>query len=207
MVDLTKDRNKLLELYRPGTEEFSLVDVPKLPFAMIDGEGSPDEGVDKAIKILFMAIHPIRRQARQRMGKSFVEAPVEMLYWANNMRDLFDGNKETWKWRAMITLPAWTGKEMFASAVAAACNQMDDLPKTLRMETFEEGLCAQIMHVGSPHKLPRLLERLYRHFLPEQNLEPAGPYHEIYLDDWSRTAPERRKVILRQPVAPNRHGQ
>lgn len=36
-MDLTKDRKRLKELYMPGTEDFSLVDVPELPFAMIDG--------------------------------------------------------------------------------------------------------------------------------------------------------------------------
>ena len=34
----------------------------------------------------------------------------------------------------------------------------------------------------------------------KHNLRAIGAYHEIYLDDWSRTAPEKRKIILRQPV-------
>jgi hypothetical protein len=60
------------------------------------------------------------------------------------------------------------------------------------------------MHVGQAQDIPTLLERLYTQFLPRNNLEPIGAYHEIYLDDWSRTPPEQRKIILRQPVRPKR---
>ncbi|NOX83922.1 MAG: hypothetical protein GXP06_13250 [Alphaproteobacteria bacterium] len=204
-MDLTKDRKKLMELYRPGTEEFTLVDVPALPFAIIDGQGSPDHGAGAdAVKNLFTAIYPIRRQARERMGKAFVEPPVEMLYWADDMRDLTTGNKENWKWRAMVTLPVWVDEEMFSNAVTQAKGHMDAVPNTLRMETFCEGQCTQIMHVGQAQEIPTLLERLYTQFLPRNNLEPIGAYHEIYLDDWSRTPPEQRKIILRQPVRPKR---
>lgn len=203
MTDLTKDRKKLMELYRPGAERFTLVDVPELPFAMIDGEGSPDHGAGaKAMKTLFTAIYPIRRDARERMGKAFVEPPVEMLYWADDMRDLAAGKKERWKWRVLITLPVWADEEMFSKAVARTKEQTDEIPRSLRMETFKEGKCAQIMHTGPTEGIPALLERLYTQFLPQCALEAVGAYHEIYLDDWNRTAPEKRKIILRQPVRP-----
>ncbi|MCU7936642.1 MAG: GyrI-like domain-containing protein [Candidatus Thiodiazotropha sp. (ex Dulcina madagascariensis)] len=204
-MDLTKDRKKLMELYRPGMEEFTLVEVPELPFAVVDGQGSPDHDAGaKAIKYLFTAIYPIRREARERMGKTLIEPPLEMLYWADDMCDLAAGNKENWKWRAMITLPVWADGNMFANAVAQAKKQMDEVANSLRMESFSEGRCAQIMHVGRAQAIPALLERLYTQFLPQNNLEPDGAYHEIYLDDWNRTAPERRKLILRQPVRPGR---
>lgn len=118
------------------------------------------------------------------------------------MRDFAAGDREKWKWRAMIVLPAWTDGAMFENAVAEALAQLGGVPDTLRMEPIEEGNCAQIMHVGPPRDIPALLERLYAEFLPRNNLVPAGAYHEIYLDDWSRTAPERRKMVLRQPVRP-----
>jgi len=202
-MDLTKDRAKLKELYMPGTKDFDLVDVPELPFAMIDGHGPPEhDTAARLTKCLFTAIQPIRRQARARMGKAFVEAPLEMLYWAQDMRDLATGNKEMWSWRAMITLPVWTDQTIFSNAVVEARRQLGVVPDTLRMEHFEEGRCVQIMHAGLAQDIPSLLERLYTRFLPENNLVPAGAYHEIYLDDWSRTAPERRKMVLRQPVRP-----
>jgi hypothetical protein len=148
-MDLTKDRKKLIELYRPGTEEFTLVDVPALPFAIIDGQGSPDHGAGAdAIKNLFTAIYPIRREARKKMGKAFVEPPVEMLYWADDMRDLGSGNKENWKWRAMITLPVWVDEEIFSNAVTQAKSHMDAAPNTLRMEYSVRGNAPRLCMSG-----------------------------------------------------------
>lgn len=193
-MDLTKDRKKLKELYLPGTENFVLVDVPDLFYAVIDGEGSPEEEGDSAvIQHLFKSIYPIRREARKRMGKSFVEPPPEMLYWADDMRDLPLGNKERWKWKAMVVLPDWADESQFSVEDGNAA-------PTVRAERFKEGLCAQIMHVGGSQGIPTLLERLYTQYLPQQSLVPAGAYHEIYLDDWHRVAPEKRRTVLRQPV-------
>ena len=200
-MDLTADRAKLKELYMPGTEDFVLVDVPKLPFAMVDGQGSPEYGAGAAaIKCLFATIYPIRRAARSRLGKAFVEPPVEFLHLGADPRDLATGKREEWRWRAMVTLPEWTDEAMFADAVAQARRQPGGVPDTLRMELFEEGRCAQIMHVGRPDSISGRLDQLYREFLPRKRLTPAGAYHEIYLDDWSRVAPDRRRLVLRQPV-------
>lgn len=200
MMDLTKDRAKLRELYQPQAEEFVIVDVPALPFAVIDGHGSPDEGAGAAIKTLFTAIYPIRRQARQRMGASFVEPPAEMLYWAEDMQDIATGKKDAWNWKVMVTLPVWADDALFQDAVEKAKVHLDNVPTSLRREMLTEGKSAQIMHIGSQEAVPELLRRLYKDFLPQNKLQPAGPYHEIYLDDWSRVAPEKRKIILRQPV-------
>ena len=199
MIDLLKNRNILLELYRPDESEFSLIDVPELPFALIDGDGPPELEAGKAIRTLF---HLIRRQARERQGKAFVEPPVEMLYWADDPRDLAAGKRENWKWRVMITLPAGIDPAAFAASVEAAREHMDPVSRSLRMERFAEGRCVQILHAGPADDVPPLLRRLYTRFLPDHGLEPAGAYHEIYLDDWSRVAPEKRKIILRQPVRP-----
>ncbi len=194
MIDLTKDRAKLKELYKPPTTEFVLVDVPNLPFAIIDGQGSPDNGAAaKAIESLLAAIAPIRKQAKAKMGRSFVEPPVEMLYWADDMADLAAGKKDRWKWRVMISLPAWIDELAFDAAKPSG--------SPARMDCFEEGLCVQIMHKGSLEEVPVLLERLYTEFLPQQNLVPAGAYHEIYLNDWSKAAPKEKRLILRQPVS------
>ena len=37
-------------------------------------------------------------------------------------------------------------------------------------------------------------------YISEQGRQPRGKHHEIYLSDPSRTAPEKMKTILRQPM-------
>jgi hypothetical protein len=41
---------------------------------------------------------------------------------------------------------------------------------------------------------------LHQEFLPEQGLVENGRHHEIYLSDIRRTAPEKLRTVLRQPV-------
>jgi hypothetical protein len=77
--------------------------------------------------------------------------------------------------------------------------QLPALPR-IRLETYHEGLSVQILHVGSYEDEGPVLRRLHREFLPENGLEPSGKHHEIYLGDPRKTAPERLKTVLRQPV-------
>lgn len=201
MIDLTQDRAMLGALYAPPTGDFNMVDVPKLPFAILDGEGPPDQtSIGAAVKGLYTAIYAIRREARGRMGKSFVEAPVEILYWADDMRDLAAGNREKWHWRVQITLPVWADARRLQESVAEMRHELRDAPAAPRWEAVAEGKCVQFLHVGQTCDLPAILERLYGDYLPQEGLEPTGPYHEIYLDDWNRVMPRQRKMILRQPV-------
>jgi hypothetical protein len=37
-------------------------------------------------------------------------------------------------------------------------------------------------------------------FIAEQGYEPTGKHHEIYLGDPRRSAPEKLRTIIRQPV-------
>lgn len=69
----------------------------------------------------------------------------------------------------------------------------------VRLERFEEGLAVQMMHVGPYAEEPATIERLHA-FAREQRLALHGRHHEIYLSDPRRTAPEKIKTILRQPV-------
>jgi hypothetical protein len=195
------DRRRLEELYLPPADEFVLVEVPDLQFVMIDGKGSPDgDAFARAMRWLFAVIHPIKRIARERMGKRFVEAPLEGLWWADDMNDLVAGNRDKLKWRLMIVTADWVDREMFDRAVATASDRLGEPPSSLRLERFAEGTCVQIMHVGPNSEEPATLARLHHEFLPQRGLDPVGYHHEIYLTDPSRVAPEKLRTVLRQPV-------
>ncbi|MCZ4273838.1 GyrI-like domain-containing protein [Maritalea porphyrae] len=193
---------RLKELYQPPSDEFSQVLVPNLPFAMLDGAGDPTAGEYEAgLKWLFAAIQPIRKEAKIVMGKDFIEPPLETLWWADDMKDLIEGNRDRLKWRLMIPLPDWLEEDAFALSLKKVAEQRGQRPpKGMRMERFEEGLCVQIMHIGPNEEVRPTLDRLYHDYLPAQELEAHGHYHEIYLGDPKRTAPEKRKTIVRQPV-------
>ncbi len=190
------DPKKLKELYLPSEKDIVLVDVPEMQFVMIDGEGSPDG----AVQWLFSAIYPIKLIAKKRMGKNFVEPPLEGLWWADDMEDFIAGNKDKLKWRMMIVTPDWLSAEMFEQAVAGVEKKLGEAPGSLRLERYDEGKSAQIMYVGPPNEEAPTIARLHNEFLPENDLVPNGYHHEIYLNDPRRVAPEKVRTVLRQPV-------
>ena len=194
-------RRQLEQLYLPPADDFTMVDVPDMPFFMLGGEGAQDRGpLEEAVQWLFTVIHPIKQEARKRMGRSFVEPPLECLWWADDMADFAAGRKDKLKWRMMIPGPEWATQEMFAEAVAQAEKKRGKAPKSLRLDRYHEGESVQIMHVGPNEEELATLARLHSEFLPTRELIPNGPHHEIYLNDPKRTAPEKRKTVLRQPV-------
>lgn len=64
---------------------------------------------------------------------------------------------------------------------------------------LSEGRCVQVMHLGPYADEPATITAMHD-FMAGNGLRPRGMHHEIYLSDPRRTAPEKMKTILRQPV-------
>ncbi len=194
-------KKQLKEFYLPSDKKFVVVDVPDIQFVMVDGEGSPDgEVYSGAVQWLFSVIYPIKFIAKKLIGKDFVAPPLEGLWWADDMENFVNGDKDKWKWRAMIATPDWVSTDMFEQALAKAKKKLGDAPPSLRLERFAEGRSVQIMHVGPYSEEGPVIEKMHRQFMPENGLTANGYHHEIYLGDPRRTAPEKLKTVLRQPV-------
>ena len=200
-MNVEEFHSRLQELYLPPTKQFTLVDVPEIRFAVIDGKGNPESNAGaEAVKWLYSMVHVIKPFVKKRMGKNFVEPPLECLCWADKKKDFIEGKKDNWKWRVMIVFVDWITQEQFEEAVATVASKRGPAPKTLRLENLHEGKSVQIMHVGDYNEIGGVCEKLYAEYLPANNLKPNGYYHEIYLNDLTRTAPKKRKIVIRQPV-------
>jgi hypothetical protein len=71
----------------------------------------------------------------------------------------------------------------------------------LRYERWIEGRSAQLLHVGPYSAEGPSIVKLHEAIVA-QGCRPRGRHHEIYLGDPRRSAPERLRTILRQPVEP-----
>lgn len=193
---------KLKELYQPPRDEFTFVDVPDTKFMVIEGRGDPEKsGIQGAMKWLYSIAHFLIPIAKARMGKSFAYPPIECLFWSKDPYDFVSGNKDRWQWQTMVVMADWMTREMFDTAVGKAVEKSSQAkPPSVRLAELNEGRCVQIMHVGDYAEVAVLCKRLYGEFLPGAGLVPNGPYHEIYLNDPNRTAPAKRKIVIRQPV-------
>jgi hypothetical protein len=69
----------------------------------------------------------------------------------------------------------------------------------VRFESFTEGACAQVLHVGPFATEGPVIQRMHE-FIHAAGKQLRGTHHEIYLSDPRRTAPEKLKTILRQPM-------
>ena len=196
------DLKKLMKpLWSPPADRFTIVDVPEMQFAMIDGEGDPNTAptYPQAVQWLYSVSYGARF-ASKAAGREYSVCPLEGLWWADDWNDFVADNRTNWRWTMMIMQPDWITAEMFAAAVDKAKKKLGSPPASLRLESFAEGRAVQIMHVGPYSAEGPTIARLHAEFLPANGLVENGHHHEIYLGDPRKTAPEKLKTVLRQPV-------
>ena len=157
-------------LYQPSKKEFQVVDVPPLNFLMVDGHGDPNSAPEytAAVEALYAVAYKIKFFSK-KADQDYVVPPLEGLWWAEDM-DTFSTarDKSQWDWTMMIMTPDWITGEYTGQAVEEIA-QKKDLPalEKLRWETFSEGLCAQILHLGSYDDEGPVLSRLHAEWMPE----------------------------------------
>ncbi len=200
-IDLSKE---LKPLYSPRAEKFVVVDVPKLSFLMIDGEGDPNRALSyqRAIEALYSVAYTAKFQLRLGPERTdFRVMPLETLWWADDMADFIGGRKDRWKWTAMMAVPSVVTLKVVAKARDAAA-QKKELPALtlVRLASLHEGIAAQTLFVGPYAEEGPVIAELHR-FISESGHKPSGKHHEIYLSDPRRTAPQKLKTIIRQPFA------
>jgi DNA-binding PadR family transcriptional regulator len=198
-IDFKKD---LKHLYNPTSKAFTVVDVPRMQFLMIDGHGDPNTAQEyqDAIEALYTVAYTLKFMSKKTLGKDYVVPPPEGLWWADDMEAFVKRDKSTWDWTMMIMQPDWIGQAMVEQAVEQAKKKGLPALSKLRLESYHEGLSVQIMHIGSFADEGPTLHKLHHEFIPQGGYQTNGKHHEIYLSDPRRTAPEKLKTVLRQPV-------
>jgi len=198
--------------YRATKGEVSLVEVPELLFASVDGHGAPGGAEFKcALGALYPIAYGVRFALRER-GIDERVAPLEALWWTETPLVDFKGalerggyapaDMDRWFWRAMLRLPRATDKVTLDSVRTAAIRRRPDSASTLEsvaIGPWQEGLCVQTLHVG-PYSAELPTVQLLHSFIASHGYRAVGRHHEIYLGDPRRAAPERLRTILRQPV-------
>ena len=87
------------------------------------------------------------------------------------------------------------------SVVLAEVRRKKALPALdlIRFESYHEGRAAQVLHIGPYSAEGPTIERLHS-FIHDNGWKLRGKHHEIYLGDPRKTAPEKLRTILRQPL-------
>jgi hypothetical protein len=200
-IDYTK---QLKHLYGPSAKKVEIVDVPRMNFLMADGEGDPNtaKSFSDAIEALYPLAYTLKFMVKKgKMAIDYGVLPLEALWWADDMSAFSTGNKDAWKWTVMIMQPEFVTREMVEEATAEVARKKKPVSLPLvRFEAFAEGKVAQILHIGPFSEEGPTIEKVHA-FIAENGSRRVGKHHEIYLSDLRRTAPEKWKTIVRQPMS------
>jgi hypothetical protein len=172
-------------------------------YLMLDGKGDPNtsKAYQAGVEALFALSYSIKFIAKKGvLAVDYGVMPLEGLWWSDDMSEFSIEDKTNWKWTMMIMQPDFVSGAMVDEAVEKAGRKKN--PSALgevRFTSLMEGTCAQIMHIGPFSAEGPAIERLHR-FISDSGCKPIGKHHEIYLCDIRKTAPEKWKTIIRQPM-------
>ncbi|MCE7936177.1 hypothetical protein DYH10_00030 [Candidatus Saccharibacteria bacterium CPR2] len=204
VIDFKKDATYKA---KPSPE---IIDVPKMLFVMVDGEGAPETTgkgeteFQQAMQALFGVVYTIKFWDKKHSTPpgyaKFTMAPLEGLWWTKSGKMFDSKNPDDWKWTVMIRLPEFVTPKYFKEVVdELIAKKQSQVYKKARLQEFTEGTCVQIMHIGPYDQEQPNIERMHA-YAKEQGYEAVGKHHELYFGDPRRTAPEKLRTILRHPV-------
>jgi hypothetical protein len=195
------DLKKVLKyLYQPSAKEVVQVDVPIMNYLMIDGEGNPNtsQTYSNAIEALFAVSYTIKFMVKKGLlAIDYGVMPLEGLWWVDDMSKFSTQDKSNWKWTMMIMQPSFVTQEIIDNAIAEVKKNSAVISK-LRLETFSEGKCAQILHIGTFSEEGPTIEKVHQFIDSRGNR--TGKHHEVYLCDIRKADPAKWKTIIRQPM-------
>jgi hypothetical protein len=195
-------RRELKHLYG-ARQAPEFVDVPELSFLMIDGHGDPNRAprYQAVVQALYAVSYKLKFAIKRAGGPDYTVAPLEGLWWTQDMASFSVEDKSDWDWTMMIMQPAEATPELVEQTVReVAQSKQPPTAAVVRLQRYAEGASAQILHLGPYADEGPTIARLHA-FIHEHGREKRGRHHEIYLRDPRRTAPERLRTIIRQPVS------
>ncbi|MCL2574843.1 MAG: GyrI-like domain-containing protein [Defluviitaleaceae bacterium] len=203
MLDFKKTQK---ELYQPKTTP-SIVDVPTMKFITIDGYGDPNTSPQyaDAVQILYGIAYSIKMNNKHIL--EYVVPPLEG-FWSVADASFKSGtpilDKSKFIWTMAIRQPDFVNEEIFEGAKISLAKKKPNLDTSaVRLQEITEGLCVQIMHLGSYDDEPKTITVMDDYATAQGyliDMTNGRRHHEIYISDPRKTAPQKLKTILRHPI-------
>ena len=202
-------KKEFKEFYLPkGRPE--IVTVPEMNYIAVQGRGDPNQeggAYQRAMGVLYAVAYALKMSYKSGYHiEGFFEYVVPPLegFWRQEGREGFDyGDKSAFLWTSVIRLPDFVTREDFAWAVETASRKKKLDCSAAEFLTVDEGLCVQIMHLGSFDSEPESVAKMDA-FIRKQgyanDLSETRLHHEIYLSDARRVPPEKWKTVIRHPI-------
>lgn len=191
------------QFYRPKKKPV-IIDIPEMNFFMIDGKGDPNTSKEyqAVVECLYAVSYTLKMKIikKNNPADDYVVPPLEGLWYMDDMKDWSMDNKEEWLWTMMIRIPDFVSEEQIKKSIEITKKTKDPvaLPK-LYFKKYNEETVVQIMYVGSYSDEGPTIKLLHE-YAENEGYRLNGKHHEIYLGDPRKTAPEKLKTVIRQPI-------
>ena len=206
IFDLKKEYK---EYYRPKNKP-EIINMPSFNYIAVRGKGNPNEedgSYQQAIQVLYAVAYTLKMSYKtdHKIDGFFeyVVPPLEGFWWQEDTDGVDYTDKSTFNWISVIRLPDFITKKDFEWAVETATKKKKLDCSSAEFMMIDEGLCVQIMHLGSFDDEPKTVALMDAYL--EQNgyvndVNRDRSHHEIYLSDARKVAPEKRKTVIRHPI-------
>jgi hypothetical protein len=203
-LDLTKE----YKTYFTAKTKPEIINIEEAHFISLTGKGDPSAPAFAAdIEALYSTAYTIKFMHKAR-NNDFVVSKLEGLWWFDENK--FPGKniktaatevpRSEWEYRLLIRMPIFVSANDLATAKETVIKKKGlSLVNRIEYFTMQEGKCVQMLHVGPFSTEPESLLKIGA-FIEENKFAKNGLHHEIYLSDFRKTAPEKLKTILREPV-------
>ena len=197
------------EFYMPKNKP-EIVNVPKANYIAVRGKGNPNEeggAYQQAISVLYAVAYTLKMSYKTDYKIEgffeYVVPPLEGFWWQDDVESVDYTNKSAFSWISVIRLPDFISKADFDWAVETATKKKKLDCSSAEYLTIDEGLCVQIMHIGSFDNEPATVALMDTYL--EQNgyvndINKDRLHHEIYMSDARKVAPEKWKTVIRHPI-------
>lgn len=198
-------RKKEKDRYLPKKTP-ELVQIPPYQFLTISGRGNPNnEAFSEYISVLYSMSYAIKMTLKKEQEIDgyfdYTVYPLEGVWdISEEAKKTFNGilNKDDLVFTLMIRQPHFvTARFVQKMKVLTKARKPHPLLDQVKFEKIEEGLCIQMMHIGSYDNEQESFE-IMEAFANQKGFHRKSKIHrEIYLSDFRKVAPENLKTVLR----------
>lgn len=179
-------------------------------FIAVRGNGNPNaEGgaYSQAIGVLYAIAYTLKMSYKGGYKIDgffeYVVPPLEGFWWQENTDGVDYGNKDGFNWISVIRLPDFITEKDFRWAVEETSRKKKLNCSSTEFLTINEGLCVQIMHIGSFDDEPdtvAVMDTYLQENSYAKDFSDSRLHHEIYLSDPRKVEQSKLKTVIRHPI-------